>query len=346
MSTLSSSSATSSSSQNSSADEVDTSSSKKQQQNTQTKKAPPPPCRRWRKPWSRRRSSSVETAPCSFPQFTTLSDDLQLHILQFVATAPYEILPQRTIVQQDGSTSSNNDTRQKPTLTMVFPRVSRSFGRMARSSRLWEAALQRAMQRNAVWKSAVANATHGSNSTNNSIQRTSPSLLGPGAVAVLTVPNDDFQTFYQHTAQTHIQFTGPVFLMSFSPGDTNNTVALPVDYDLYFFERRYRLMMQQLLSPLQTLETAHETLAATANNDNSVIDNQAISFLHAYQSLDSHQPAALLVQVRRCWMHRDGSYSVSLHCVAHTYLERVWVQPESGGLVYATAVRVRDMTTA
>lgn len=144
----------------------------------------------------------------------------------------------------------------------------------------------------------------------------------------------DYRSLYRKVVQEHIQFTGPVFVMDLA--------TVPRDFDLFLFEDRYRIMMQNLL----------------ANHANDGTVRPPMCFLHAYCGLvvgerSQHNKGrrrrrhrrlvapAKLLQVQRCLVHPNGSYSVTVQVVAHTYIEKSWVVPEAGNLFYAQAVRVR-----
>lgn len=239
-------------------------------------------------------SSTIYCRPSSHS--FQLSDDIQWHILSFVATAPYENLQQQ-----------HREEDASGMVTSSIAKVSKSFFNFTRSSILWELALRRAVLNNVLWRSAAE-------ITQPEWERSSRQV--------------DYKELYQHVVQEHLRFTGPVFVMGFQ--DSSN---IPGDFDIYLYERRYRIMMSRLLK-LEHLETAREALAAIQS---------PVYFLHAYQGLCGKRPPALLVEVRRCWMHRDGSYSVSLHVAARTYLEKIWPTADPSNLYHATAVRTRNM---
>jgi hypothetical protein len=251
------------------------------------------------------RSLQKQSSVRHFPLFSNLSEDVQRHILSFVATAPYECSTESLSMSREKIGGCS--TTEAPTLTHSLPFVSRSFSELTRSSCLWEECLHRAVRHDPLWQTAVES-------------------IDWENVA-------DYRSVYQKVVQERIQFTGPVFLM--------DSATVPTNFDLYLYEPRYRIMMQKLL--------------AIHADDGAV--RSPVCFLYAYRGLDGENTKnkqgrqhrrrrlapAKLVQVQRCWMHPDGSYSVSLQVVAHTYIEKRWMVPGACFLVYAQAVRVQQV---
>jgi hypothetical protein len=280
----------------------------------------------------------------TFPQFMQLTDDMQIHILSFVATAPYEC-PSASGAAASGSTADLkvSEAPAAPTLTGGgLPAVSRKFRDYCRnSSLLWETILERAVQTQSVWKIAVETVdpnwqrrllpAHAAQQQQDGdtgddeddvVSATSTTTRSDGNCALLK--------FYKQVCSEQILFTGPVFFMGMQG-------MIPSRYDLFLFEPRYRLMMDTLL--------AQHPVAARRGNH---ID-PPVYFLHAYAGLNTNttnnsgntSPPALLVQVEECNMLPDGSCSVTLVTKWFTHLEKVWVLRNSGHLYYADAVKVR-----
>jgi hypothetical protein len=287
----------------------------------------------------------------TFPQFSQLTDDMQILIISFVATAKYECPSAtgastgstREILVSETLLSETLSAGQEPTLTGGgLPAVSRKFRHYCRnSSLLWETILERAVRTQSVWKTAVE-------SVDPSWQRRLlPTIQQPPEqqqpdedeeddVASITSSarhtrsdgNCALLRFYRQVCSEQILFTGPVFFMGMQG-------AIPSRYDLFLFEPRYRLMMHTLLAQ-------HP---ATARHGDPI--EPPVYFLHAYAGLNTNNnrngpsPPALLVRVQECRMLPDGSCSVTLVTKWFTHLERVWVLPNSGHLYHAAAVKVR-----
>jgi hypothetical protein len=275
----------------------------------------------------------------TFPHFSQLTDDMQILILSFVATAPYEC--------PSAAGASTGSTREilvseeaEPTLTGGgLPAVSRKFRDYCRnSSLLWETILERAVRTQSVWKVAVETVDPSWQ------RRLLPNIQQPeqqqpdededdvaSTTATANITRSDgncaLLRFYRQVCSEQILFTGPVFFMGMQG-------AIPSRYDLFLFEPRYRLMMHTLLAE-------HP---ATARHGDPI--EPPVYFLHAYAGLNNngngHSPPALLVRVQECRMLPDGSCSVTLVTKWFTHLERVWVLPNSGHLYYAAAVKVRS----
>jgi hypothetical protein len=137
-----------------------------------------------------------------------LTEELQHHVLSFIADAPFESL-------------GNDDA--SATLTDILPLVSKHFQKISRSNLLWKAAFYRAIESDNVWKRAAR-----------SRSLPIPSRSGNDDV--------DFRSLYRRLYHEEIAFTGPVFIMGMEDED------IPVRYSLYLFEPRYRLMVERLLN--------------------------------------------------------------------------------------------------
>jgi hypothetical protein len=301
---------------------------------------------------SRKDQLSIMTAMAtsrSFPQFSQLTDDMQILILSFVATAPYECPSASGAAAASTSTRTEllvSDTAPaEPTMAGGgLPAVSRKFRDYCRnSSLLWETILERAIQTQSVWKIAVETVDP------NWQRRLLPTAQQPpeqqqqdendgdevvGATTIATTRSDGntcaLLRFYKQVCSEQILFRGPCFFMGMSG-------AIPSRYDLFLFEPRYRLMMDTLLAQ-------HP---AVARHGDPI--EPPVYFLHAYAGLNTNtannagnsSPPALLVQVQECRMLPDGSCSVTLVTKWYTHLENVWVLPNSGHLYYAAAIKVR-----
>jgi hypothetical protein len=179
-----------------------------------TAKRPTP--NRWLRRWRNGDGAACQPLALAVPdptffRFTDLSDELQVHIIAFIADAPYEDL-------------SNGD--KSSTLTDTLPLVSRKFCEMANSNALWHVALRRVIQSDETWRRAAA-----ASSLWNEYHATSSS----------TGTSINFKSLYRDIFETNVAFTGPVFIMPM-PDDQVSPV-----YDLFIFERRYLFMIDCLL---------------------------------------------------------------------------------------------------
>jgi hypothetical protein len=298
--------------------------------------------------------TTMATSSRTFPQFSQLTEDMQILILSFVATAPYECLSAVSGAAASNSTTSteflvSDAAPTEPTLTGGgLPAVSRKFRDYCRnSSLLWETILERAVQTQSVWKIAVETVDP------NWQRRLLPAVQSPSPPEEQQQPDEDEVTvgattstattrsdgnncallrFYKQVCSEQILFRGPVFFMGMQG-------VIPLRYDLFLFEPRYRIMMDTLLA---------QHPAAARHGDPI---EPPVYFLHAYAGLHTNNtgannagntsPPALLVQVQACRMLPDGSCSVTLVTKWFTHLERVWVLPNSGHLYYAAAIKVR-----
>lgn len=240
-------------------------------------------------------NSPTPSKPCFC--FLELTDELQHHVLSFIADAPYE-------------SSENEDARS--TLTDILPLVSKRFQQMSRSKLLWKTSFYRAIESDDVWKRAG----------DNSAMRI-PSRVGND--------NVDFRCLYRRLFDEEIAFTGPVFIMGMDEED------IPKRYNLYLFEPRYRLMVEQLLS-------AHDEWERKAEAGDDAGPSPPLYFLHAHRGLGGHrgQPCiALLVQIVRCMGMPTGHYDITLQVDALVRLERFWVEPNTGHLYHAYGRRIK-----
>lgn len=257
----------------------------------------------------------------TFPQFSQLTDDMQILILSFVATAPYEC-PSASATSS--ATEILSEAPAEPTMAGGgLPAVSRKFRDYCRnSSLLWETILERAVQTQSVWKTAVETVDPNwqrrllaASQQPEQMQHDEDEIGGP-TTATTAIPRLDGNNcallrFYKQVCSEQILFIGPVFLMGMQG-------AIPSRYDLFLFEPRYRLMMDTLL--------AQHPVAARHGDP---ID-PPVYFLHAHADLNRNNgnnssPPVLLVQVQKCRMLPNGSCSVSLVTKWFTRVERVWV---------------------
>jgi len=147
-----------------------------------------------------------------FPQFLELGEDIIMHVLSFVADAPFE--DQKNLGIRNYMAS----------MTHSLPLVSKQFHRLMQHDNYWREALVRQMKREPrLWKRGL--------------QAVDPDKSIP---AILAQPNTS--QVYRQVLNHHVRFTGPIFAMGLS-------VELGKIYGLHLFEHRYRLLIAEVMSP-------------------------------------------------------------------------------------------------
>jgi len=110
----------------------------------------------------------------SFPQFNTLSEELMLEILSYVAYGPFEFELEEEEKQENnsdknernGNSKNLNQTIFQSTLTHNLPLVSRQFRKLCFQDNLWIPSLQRLLMNNPnKWKYALASFVNTGDST-------------------------------------------------------------------------------------------------------------------------------------------------------------------------------------
>lgn len=171
----------------------------------------------WFSKWRKRAdSTAAETSSevngaRKFSLFNDLSDELQLHVVSFVAVAPYE--------------DSMCDQGRGATMTDILPLVSRKFRDMANSHTLWGMSLRRAIMSDKVWRRAAKVTSFDYTSTETT--------------------EVDYKALYKNMFDSEIALKLPVFIMGMDGG------TIPNVYELYFFEPRYVYMIDRLLDKYQ-----------------------------------------------------------------------------------------------
>ena len=254
-------------------------------------------------------------APCApaqrFERFGDLHEDLKLHIISFVASAPLEEL----------------HARPRSALTGVLPLVCKEFYRFAQSEFLWGSALKRQLALEpSLWARGLLRLLP------QEIRDRKPDSSSSQLVnLVKTTLRSTYANVYRMAYEQHILFTGPVFYMT-------ERVRLEQAIGLHFFEPRYRYLIRQVMDDWP--EEARHGGPIEANEDGDFP-----TFIYAHKSPLAPSTPACLVQVRECFVHADGSADVQLLPVAYVWLRHLWTKPNTGNLYYATCQRMGGMQT-
>lgn len=244
-----------------------------------------------------------------FKLFPYLHEELKLAVLSFVADAPFEIMP---------------ENYPKSALTNELPAVSRRFRLICNSDLLWKDAVVRiTKQEPGMWKKALQSICGGDAAG----ARKGETILDlvERAHQTLCVKRPElssFKSIYEHVVNQHLRFKGPVFLM---PGQ----VALGQTYALHMFEPRYRLMIAEAM--------LHQSVEA---RNGGRLTGPPVCFIHANRAPLERSVPAVLVQVVQCQIYADGRADVVLLPVHFVWMERIWIQHDSGDLYYAQCLKM------
>jgi len=300
----------------------------------------------------------------TFHHFPSLSDDLMLIILTYVADVPFE----------------GEGMSHRSTMTHVLPYVSKQVQSLCASTdRIWTAALRRRLQKEPnLWGEGLRSLIEdleprvgrgagtredegggreigteigGGNGTleeggsgsafatcSNSAKRARRAPIDIVAAACDVVqrhPASDTyppgvgpaQKVFRYIVSRHIRFTGPVFYM---PG----TVRLGQEFGLHFFEPRYRLLISELMAPYPVRYRRGDPITLDGRH------RRFPSFVYGNHSPLAPTTPACIVEVRQCLIHPNGTADVFLVPSAYVWLERVWERRGTGGLAYARCVRM------
>ena len=154
----------------------------------------------------------------SFRFFPSLTDDLKMNILSFVADAPFE--------------NDHNGNVPQSSLTHTLPLVSKEFHSVCNQDELWKSALMRQVtqQEPKMWKQALRRIQEraqgiesdtGADEDVASMIRHAVQMFG------------GYKALYNHVISNHFRYSGPVFCMG-------GQVNIGEEYGLHFFEPRVR----------------------------------------------------------------------------------------------------------
>eukprot|EP00586_Coscinodiscus_wailesii_P019512 CAMPEP_0172504622 /NCGR_PEP_ID=MMETSP1066-20121228/180404_1 /TAXON_ID=671091 /ORGANISM="Coscinodiscus wailesii, Strain CCMP2513" /LENGTH=210 /DNA_ID=CAMNT_0013280895 /DNA_START=575 /DNA_END=1207 /DNA_ORIENTATION=- len=117
---------------------------------------------------------------------------------------------------------------------------------------------------------------------------------------------------------------------------------LNVEFGLHFFEPRYRLLIAEIMRPYP--EDTKRGHPLSSSNDNGSRDEGPV-FIYANHAPLAPESPACLVRVKQCFIHPNGRADVFLVPVAYVWLESVWERENTGGLCYATILRMGEKET-
>lgn len=235
-----------------------------------------------------------------FTLFNDLSDELQLHVVSFVAQAPYED------VQDDNGRSS--------TMTDTLPLVSRKFRDMTNSHTLWGMSLRRAIMSDKVWKRAAE-------------------VTSFDIAAIDATEKVDYKSLYKNMFDKEIALEMPLFIMGMDGG------SIPNVYELYFFEPRYVYMIDNLLDRYREWKERNAT-SKDEETKPSEPPLHFLHAHQGNFRFGSQDAKALLVKIIQCVRMPNGTYAVSLRADALVSIERYWIKPNTGRLHYGYGRRI------
>ena len=239
-----------------------------------------------------------------FSLFLDLQKELQVRILSYVASAPFE---------QENYTSP---------LTHVLPMVSRQFRDYCNELEIfWQDALIRLIARDPeVWRCGLLQVSGGSNENDEA----SAEELIEHAVAS-TAQVDSCKSLLKQIVAARIWFSGPIFYM-------NGAYQMGEPIRLHFFEPRYRRLIRDVMANWPPEARSGERIEP--------IDGEMPKFVLVDDNVIQTMMPAFLVQVEHCVVYRDGRADVFLVPVEMVELHRFCVLPDSGHLYYGECRRV------
>lgn len=247
-----------------------------------------------------------------FPQFQQLGEDLMLHVLSFVAEAPFE--------------KRGVDSFVAP-LTHSLPLVSQQFKRLVQQNEnLWKAALVRQLKKEPLlWyqglKTLEGSSSDDDNNNNNTTTEEEPKEEEEGSkdpTKILEKFPDTASYFqlYQTVLNTEIRYKGPIFCM-------NQRLRLGDPYGLHFFEPRYRLLIRDVMEPFPDAAKQGEPIEIAPGQKPPI-------FIHGHTYPLQRSSPAVLVQVIRCRIYPgDGRADVFLLPIAYVRMEFMWEDRKS-----------------
>lgn len=158
-----------------------------------------------------------------FPQWAELPQDLQVRVLSFLATAPYE--------------DPKQDSHEA-TLTASWPLVCHQWNQtLSRSPALWSLCLERCVAQQPVWQRARQECH---------VRAKGIRSAAEAEEAPLVMGSRHPQSCYQELLCRYIRSELPVFVMPFR--DRNRVIPVGYSYVLFLFEPRYQFMVRGLLA--------------------------------------------------------------------------------------------------
>lgn len=261
-------------------------------------------------------TNAQQQQPRTFHQFSLLNEDLQIHIISFVAHVPFE---------------EHASRRDSSLLMRALPYVSHQFHAMIQSDHLWQAGLERMIRQDpTLWGTALLKLWHeqqdaSTTSMNDDDIRVDSPKFVPFVHQALNEPG--YMNLFKMVLQNQLRFIGPVFIMA-------GVVRLGEGISLHFFEPRYRLLIARVLEGFPQESREGHVIAPHPET------GEYPTFVYAHVAPFAPTTAACLVRVQQCTVHPNGSADVLLVPTAYVHLERLWEAPGTGRLHYAQCIRM------
>jgi hypothetical protein len=129
----------------------------------------------------------------------------------------------------------------------------------------------------------------------------------------------------------------------------DNDIKLQNPFGIHFFEPRYRLLINEVMSPYppeyRTGEPLDEPFNPEQNrnflvhNDGSLLEEYP-TFIYANHSPLKQGSLVTIVQVKSCFIHGDGRADVTLEPMQYGRIESVWERRNSDHLYEARVVKL------
>lgn len=281
-------------------------------------------------------SSKTKDKPF-FPKFMLLNEDIQLNIISFISDTPFATTD---------TTYTNNINQNQllelglSPLTYILPVVSKHFHSLLKSTQadyLWKESLIRRIENESfIWKNGLMSLItklENNTETTDSIKDVNDANIILNAAYKsysdfygLTSPVDNInQLLFRNVVCDYVRIVAPVFVME---GDAKIDQVI----GLHLFEPRYRLLMEEVMSDMPFRYKMGEALPGP----------NYPTFIYANNTPIGVSTPAVIVQVNQCVMHENGEADVFLMPIAHVWLERIWMRPNTGRLHMASAVRMPE----
>lgn len=267
-----------------------------------------------------------------FKLFPYLNDDIKFHILSYVADAPFEVLPTNYPVSF---------------LTHNIPQVNRKFHNFSNSNIYWKDAIIRMMKskESKIWRNALYHYSIYKSLSNNCIPKKDYSTSKKSNIKLLEETYDILLQHHQQIQQKHhtsttsntlctykhiykqivnneLRHKGPVYIQQ-------GHVILGEQYVITLNEPKYRLMMNELLK--------NQCIDECRNGHHIT---KLVTLIHANRLPLEKSQTAILVYITNCHWLLDGTVSISVLPYQHVWLEQLYEQPNTFGLIYGQCLKM------
>lgn len=287
-----------------------------------------------------------------------LSDDLIIHILSFVSSAPFECITDDEPLYMDHISPTTKKGRQPVsfrgvptvpecrltassfgTLTHVLPFVCKKFHQLSfESDGVWKEAMERlSVASPAVWGKGISQiaTTEKEAAPASSAQRhdasfsstaTSLSATTEDLCEKATVVCGGAKNAFQRIVEVYQPFTttAPLFLM----GGSGDPPVLQQAWNLHLYEPRYRLMMSQIMQSRPLRDKSGSWIASPGR--------PRFLFSSGLSAPLVEGDPVFLVEILRCKLKRDGRALLTILPVLQTRIQAMHVRPNSFALLDAT----------